>query len=78
MRLYLLTQRECQFSYDMYDRVIVAAKSKWRAARIHPLGKGQWHEDCWVKSPDLVNVDYIGLAKAGTKEGVILSSCTGG
>jgi hypothetical protein len=84
MKLWLISQGD-NYGYDSYDSAVVAAETKGEAQRTHPRGddpsiKDPWsyHEYTWVKSPDQVDVEYIGVAAKGTKAGVICASFNAG
>lgn len=83
MKLYLLTQIENR-GYDTFDSAIVAAYNEVAATKISPGGKNYWKtskEDCypvWAKSPETVNCEYLGEAKEGTEQGLILGSFNAG
>ena len=78
MKLYLLTQEEND-GYDTYDSLVVAAKTSLRARRIHPHPNGN-SGLCvvWASSYKNVTAEYLGEAKEGTEEGVILGSFNAG
>jgi len=73
MNLYLLSQDQND-DYDTYDSCIVAAADEESAKLITP---GSWGYS-WCKSPEYVDVELIGKALEGTKEGVILASFNAG
>lgn len=75
MKLYLISQDK-NSGYDAYDSAVVAAVSSNRAKQIHPKSgpNGEWNSDTWCSSPDEVMATFIGEAKSGTKEGVIVAS----
>lgn len=84
MRLWRLINKE-NTGYDTFDSVIVAAKDKEEAVKIHPYysdlhGTGGQHntwdmnEGSWCSHPSKVKVEYVGTAAIGTKRGVILAS----
>lgn len=81
MNLYKIFQN-VNIDCDTYDTAIVAAESEEQARLIHPNGD-QWdgvssHKpDSWCDSSD-VKVELIGIAKEGTKQGVILASFNAG
>ena len=85
MNLYLISQDK-RNGYDTYDSAIVAAPDPLTAATIHPEeGSGYTTEEAWEDSyyvwaarPNEVDVEYLGIAKDGTKQGVILSSFNAG
>ena len=86
MKLFLLKQDD-NTGYDTHDSMVVAAKSIEAAVLIHPDqnclrigGVTPWTDsyNTWASSPDKVTTTYLGTAKPGTKEGVILSSFNAG
>ncbi len=80
MNLYLvsITKKSGLSWYDTYDSIVVAAKSSKKARATHPYQERPDGYDggCWVTKDkiDTLDVEYIGKAKSGTKEGVIISS----
>jgi len=66
MKLYLLKQEENN-GYDTFDSMVVAAETPTKARKINP-GYG------WASDYKNVTVKYIGEAKAGTEQGIILTS----
>jgi len=74
MRLWLISQT-VNNDYDTYDGAVVAAESKKEAQRILPAEWAGLSE--WAKPKD-VKVNPIGIAKEGTKAGVILASFNAG
>ncbi len=86
MRLWLLetTSGWGQGSSDYYQGAIVAARSITEAKRIHPDGgegpldtEGRKMSGSWPLKPRYVTARRIGLAKPGTKPGVVLSAFYG-
>lgn len=93
MNLYLLTQHE-NHEYDNYDSCIVAAENEDAARIICPDENYKFNEksnlftwggvddfsECgsWAFSLEKITVKLIGVAKEGTKPGVILSSFNAG
>jgi len=81
MKLWMLTSDT--YGYDTYDRVVVAAQTEDRAKNIHPYDE-MFAQDNWEKMRGMwgpkesVKAKYIGAAKRGTKEGVILGSFNAG
>lgn len=84
--LYLLSQDE-KDADDIYDMCVVAAASAFDARRIHPGGwKWDWVDMCWsnplsvswASNPEIVHVQYLGEAAAGTEAGVICASFNAG
>lgn len=88
MNLYLISPKDPNDKYldkyDVYKSVIVAAESHNDAKKIHPDGEKRWKkigipgENSWVKSPKDVSSKLIGIAKLGTKRGVVLASFNAG
>ena len=79
MFIYYLTQNTNR-GYDTYDSCVVAATSKRGAQKIRP-DDSTWEKDhynSWADTPEQVNVEYLGIAKEGTKTGVILASFNAG
>jgi hypothetical protein len=85
MKLWLISQGDnCE--YDSYDSAVVAAETRRDAQHTHPRGdidpsiKDPWayYEYTWVKSPDQVDVNYLGVAEIDTKAGVICASFNAG
>ena len=88
MNLYLLTQTET-VGYDTFDAMVVAAKSEDEARKIHPYNNSSlrpdedpWDEEpffaSWALTPEAVTVTLLGVAKRGTKAGIILTSFNAG
>lgn len=80
MNLYLLTQHECS-GYDTYDSCVVVARTLEDATKIHPGGGAeayQWCSDCWARSPEKVNAEYLGRAAVGAVRGVVCASFNAG
>jgi len=85
MKLWKISQ-EINENWDTYDSAIVAARTDSEAKMIHPSGdQTNWAEriyscSTWVQASELehVKVEYLGTAKPGTKEGVILASFNAG
>lgn len=79
MKLYLISQ-DADNNYDNYTAAVVCAKSDDEAKKIHPDGRlfPDWgYNDNWVKSPDMVNVKYLGIADGSINTGVVLHSYKG-
>lgn len=92
MKIYKISQTENK-NYDTWDGAIVYAPSPEVARNMSPSdGKELTQEDWsviaspyswklrrrWVNSPEKVNVEYLGEAKAGAKQGLILASFNAG
>ena len=80
MKLWLISQ-EKNMEYDTYDSAVVAAETEAEARLIHPNGH-DWDGkatayDSWTAS-EFVKVEYIGVAKDGTKSGPICASFNAG
>jgi hypothetical protein len=78
MKLFKIEQ-SVNDDYDTYDAAIVAAPDEDAARNILP-GNGEWNkpDGTWCDRPDQVEVTYIGEAKEGTEQGVILESFNAG
>jgi hypothetical protein len=77
MKLYVISQEENN-GYDTYDSVVVAAETPTKARRIRPCYEWDNNYGEWATDPKNVTVKYIGEAKAGTEEGIILASFNAG
>ena len=82
MKLWYISQ-EVNNDYDSYDSAVVAAETEELARTIHPGGytREQVLKDYQFNSwadPKYVEVERIGTAKKGTKEGVVCSSFNAG
>jgi len=81
MNLYLL-RKENNNNYGTYWGAVVAAPTEEIAKDIHPDDRKElidWDNenvvtDDWVKDREDVIIKFIGVAKKGTKRGVIFSS----
>ena len=74
MKLYLISQTE-NTGYDTYDSAVVAAENAKIAREINPdRSDGSY---AWCHSKD-VTARYLGVAKAGTKRGLICASFNAG
>jgi hypothetical protein len=78
MKLFQLWQT-VNNDYDTYDSAIVAAESEEIAKQMHPSnGKiGELDLASWC-AVERVKVEYLGEAKEGTKQGLILASFNAG
>ena len=83
MKLFLISQ-EKNTGYDTFDSAVVAAPDADTARQMDP-GSGEpivtddpysWRG--WVSSPADVQVECIGTAARGTKQGVIIASFNAG
>ena len=82
MKIFRISQEQNR-DYDTYDSAVVYARSKARARTIHPgdyYSGDPWKNKYspWCSSPDEVEVEYLGEAKKGAKEGIILASFNAG
>ena len=87
MNIYLISQTVNR-NYDTYDSAIVCAKNEDDAKLIHPDSGRTWNPEacCWGPykwdytwtSPKEVSDMYIGMAKPGMTEGVVLASFNAG
>lgn len=81
MNLYRLTQSH-ETGYDTYDAAVVAAECAADAQVIHPSGEdgtlAELYRGTWPRTQSHVYVEYLGVAKPGTKRGVILASFNAG
>ena len=91
MKIFRISQEQNR-EYDTYDSVVVYAEDEEKARAIHPMDQydldhadaeewiNPWTEDHtgWCSSPDLVKVEYLGEAKEGAEEGVVLGSFNAG
>lgn len=78
MKLYVISQEENNDS-DTFDSMVVAAETPTKARMIHPYDT--WDPDdysVWATDPKNVTVKYIGEAKQGTQEGIIVASFNSG
>lgn len=74
MKLWRLSQTQNP-GYDTYDSAVVAARTEAEARNTHPRGPEGWKDGAfseWARSPEAVNVEYIGTAKRGTKAGAVI------
>ena len=82
MDLYKISQDENN-AYDTYDAAVVAAPDEETARNMDPCtgkprkGWGDYFSG-WCSSPDQVTVELLGVAKPGTKTGIIVSSFNAG
>ena len=79
MNLYLISQTE-NCDWDTYDSAVVAAPSEEAAKTMHPNGEvvSETNYRGWVKSPESVSCQLIGVAIDGTPQKVICSSFNAG
>ena len=80
MKLYLISQNTNNH-YDTYDSAVVAAPDEASARLINP--DGSWDDSVskyssWCRTPDDVNVKYIGEASADVETGVVCASFNAG
>ncbi len=82
LNLYLISQSHNP-TWDTYDSAVVAAYSEDGARAIHPNGEFLSNRplscryNAWAR-PEYVTVEYLGVAAANVKEGVICSSFNAG
>ena len=80
MKLWLISQT-VNDGYDTYDSAVVAAETKEEARMTHPSGNNWNGEmgtyDSWCDAKD-VSVEFVGIAKDGTKAGIICASFNAG
>lgn len=86
MKLYHISQ-SVNTDYDTFDSAVVAAEDPTAARYTHPRKgtKGNWWDNkdgfgplnTWAP-PEQVKVFFIGLAKNGTKAGVVCASFNAG
>lgn len=74
MNLYLLTQDEIR-GYDTFDRCVVAAPDEEAAKTLSPSNGSNCSD--WPAS-EYVKAHYLGEAKVGTKQRIILASYKAG
>ena len=78
MNLYLCSQSSND-DYGTYDSFVCVAETSSEAMNIYPCKYGAWGEEfAWCKSPDLVTVEYIGVAFKGMKKGIVCASFNAG
>jgi hypothetical protein len=74
-------------SYDEYDSAVVIAPDEEMARRMNPgkpngelMTDEDWRKtfSTWVKSPHLVEVNYLGRADEGLAQSVIVASFNAG
>lgn len=81
--IWLLTNKEPVY-YNIYDSCVVGADTEDDARSITPDGKPfkckvlRGVSSAWAKSPDMVNVEKIGVGKPSLKGRVICSSFNAG
>ena len=78
MKIYKLSQ-DINNDYDTYDSCVVIAENKIEAAKISPdsLYTSNDTNRSWA-SPEYITVEFIGMAKKGSKKGVVCSSFNAG
>ena len=87
MKLYLISQSQNN-DYDTFDSAVVCAENEEKAKLIHPyeywgeaIERDRWWKSknrYWCDSPNYVKVEFLGFAKNGTEEGIILASFNAG
>lgn len=78
MKLFKIWQ-EVNLNYNNYDSAVVCANSEDEARKIHPYegepdSEGEFEESDWANNISEVNVEYLGEAKEGMKQGIICAS----
>ena len=78
LKLYHISQSE-NSGWDTFSDLVVCANSEDEARHIHPsqYKDDPWAEDAysaWCKSPDQVEVVYIGIAAPDVKPGIVCAS----
>jgi len=77
MKIYKITQN-VNNGYDTYDSFVVYAENQKKAKLVHKLDDTDDNYGSWVKNVADIEVEYLGEAKEGAKEGEILSSFNAG
>lgn len=80
LKLFLIKQ-DANRDYDTYDAAVVAAPNEEVARTMHPRDgrtNWEWYSDTWCSTPEQVEVEYLGYARPGAKQGVILASFNAG
>jgi hypothetical protein len=75
MNIYKLSQTQND-GWDTYSDCVVISESENAARMINPNIRG-WDDDWsgkWCSSPDYVTVEYLGVAKEGSVEGIVCAS----
>lgn len=84
MKLYLLEQ-SIEQGYDTYDSIVVIAESEDKARNMTPYS-GRFLDDedytpwGWISRSDAdkIRVTYLGEAKPGSVEGIVITSFNAG
>jgi hypothetical protein len=86
MKLFLVSRPD-PADYDEYDAFVVAAPDAATARWMYPMSgafsdeaipKESWQQGCWVKDPETLSVAYLGEARDGMPQGVVLASFNAG
>jgi hypothetical protein len=86
MKLFKILRKD-RVGYDEFDSAIVAAQTAEKARKIVPVGNntlthfsenGEGDFTFWTNDIKNVKVEYIGEAKSGQREAVILASFNAG
>lgn len=77
MKIYLISQK-VNNGYDTFDAFVVFAPNEDAARLVHKLDSASDLYGNWVKHPQDINVEYLGEAREGAEEGVILASFNAG
>jgi len=78
MKIFKIERNDDEPTYDIYLGAIVFASDENQPRNMNPLDGSPINWDLldknwdWVKSPDLVSVEYLGEAKINAEAGVIL------
>jgi hypothetical protein len=77
--LYLISQEE-KNGLDTFNAVVVCARNREEARRVHPFGKDAWGKSYagWVGTPESVTVKLLGDARSNIPLGVVLGSYNAG
>ena len=79
LKLYKISQTENN-NYETYDSAIVCAENKEEAKNTLPGTLAKFGEayGAWTSCPEMVDVQYIGIADKDIEKGVIVSSFNAG
>ena len=75
MNIYKLTRTD-KWGYDDYDSLIVIAENEESAKLIPPIT--EYETTAWPNSPNLIDVELIGVAKPFSTAGCVLASFNAG
>lgn len=70
--------REAAATIHPYELRLADYREVWSPRQMFQLKPWEDAADTWASSPDKVEVKYLGRARPGTKEGVILASFNAG